>query len=130
VGKFVFVGGGVSFVNAMNTSLANYDWLVTTEYTYVENCVSRSEDGFVLGSPPYDTVIEEQNAAEFAGIYSALSPPPGGPKIGAISEAGQEAQVGWIMGNRTEQTNPLGLYGYNNRSFFPGQFLDDDLVND
>lgn len=128
-GKFLFVGGSLSVINGLNGTLANFDWIVSTEYTYVEDCVSRNEDGFVLGAPPYETMIESANAQQFGGLQSNL-PTEMGPQVGAVAAAGTEAKVGWIMSQSLfAQTSTIQGYGYNCRSFLPGKFLDDDIAN-
>lgn len=120
-GKFIFLGGAMGVSNVLNQGYANYDWVVSTEFSYVENCVSRPEDGLVLGAPPWDTDIE---------VVNRFNIQPATPTIGAISEAGAEAKVGFQMGVDTEAAEfDFGVYGYNNRSFFPGQFFSDELFN-
>lgn len=119
-GKFIFLAGSITFTNGLNAGYANYDWQVNAEYVFVENCVSRTEDGFVLGSPPYNTNVEGQNANDY---------PSGKPTIGAISEAGMDALVGWRMMDTISPELNQGLYAYNNRSYFPKSFFSDDMVN-
>lgn len=128
-GKFVFAGGAISIANALNMTNANFDWLVNTEYVFVENCVSRNQDGFVLGAPPYDTLIETGNSQAF-GILPSQLPTGMGPEFGAVASAGSEAQTGWMMAQNLFSEANNGVYGYNNRSFYPGNFLDDKLSND
>lgn len=126
-GKFVFTGGDISVINGLNVTNANFDWIVSTDYVFVENCVSRNQDGFVLGSPPYETVMDKKNAAEFGGLQSNL-PTEMGPQVGAVASAETPAKVGWMMGQNVFASEFVP-YGYNCPSFFPGTFLDDTLAN-
>lgn len=112
-GKFIFLGGSVSFLNAPN-SASNFDWSCNAAYSYVENCVSRTLDGFVLGTIPFQLMSQTQNQ-QAAG---------GSPTIpyGAISEAGLDAKVGWLQ-------SATGPTYYNTPSYFPGLFFNDGLMN-
>lgn len=119
-GAFVFVGGTLIFNNALDNSLSNYDWRTQADYLYVENCVSRTQDGFVLGLPPYDTATMPRNYQTY---------PPNSPGVGAIAEAGADARVGYTMGTTIGNYISSGAWGYNVCSFFPGNLFNDNIVN-
>lgn len=123
VGRFQFLGGSITFTNSWNTTFQNCDWGVTTEYSYVETCVSRNQDGFVLGTPPFYAAPTLENIA--AAGY-------GSPTFGAVAAAGRPAKLGYMMGNMAAPNGTLpadGRWGYNEPSFYPGNFLNDGLVN-
>lgn len=133
-GKFVFIGGDIVFEPRMNITNRNFDWTVVTEYTYVENCVSRNQDGFVLGSSPWKWEASIENAQALGGI-------PPIPPIGAISEAGLEPIIGYYMAGSIVASigasiglGVVGLgtelpWGYNVPSYYPGVLLNDNLAN-
>lgn len=121
-GKFVFVGGSVAISTGLNTSGVNYDWAVGCSYTYVENCVSRNQDGLILGTMPVATLTDKQNTS------FGYAP----PAIGALSDAGQSARVGYNMGALITVGSDGQLkssWGYNQPSFYPGQLFYSDLAN-
>lgn len=135
-GKFVFVGGTISVQTRVNSSLVNYDWNVGAEYLFVENCVSRVEDGFVLGSSMVPPAMAQENAQTVGGnvfapagslsvgaIGAALG--TSGPQ-GAIVSAGVDAKTGYRM---AQTINFFGRWGYNQDSFLPGEFFNDRIVN-
>lgn len=126
VGKFVFTGGSLTVLQpALNTTLTNYDWSVGAVYEYVENCVSRIQDGFVLGAPPYPLVTDVENAQSVGlSVFSASS--PSAPSLGAVSQAGVDAVVGYRMG---QGINFSGSWGYNQATFLPGVFFNAGLPN-
>jgi hypothetical protein len=123
-GLFVFVGGSVQIGNTINTTYRNYDWQVGTVYTYVENCVSRHQDGFVLGLPPFLWESSRQNVLN-TGI-------PPAPQVGAVSQAGYDPRIGVAQGNAIV-ANQIGnlndQWGYNVSSYYPGTLLYDHLTN-
>lgn len=138
-GAFKFVGGNVVIATALNQTFHNFDFTVVSDYLFVENCVSRPQDGFILGSPPwpYDTGL--RNARDFPPTVG--NPPVGSGLLGAIRFAGTDVRVGYTQAQEAVQAmtasvdpntgaviTPVG-YGYNTPSFFPGQFLNDQLVN-
>lgn len=122
-GAFVFVGGSIAFTNQLNSTFRNYDWVVGAEYVYVENCVSRNEDGFVLGLAPWTwdtTTLNLQNG----GLTI--------PQFGAVAQGGPDVLVGFLQGQLAVngQTGDLNAaWGYNTTSYYPGTFLSDDLTN-
>jgi len=123
-GKFVFIGGTISVGNTLNTTYSNFDWEAGVEYIYVENCVIRSQDGLVLGTPPFSQLTSQINAQNYPN-----QPPL--PAIGAISYAGLDSVLGYWQGiniaTPASQLNPV--WGYNVSSFFPGQLFYNDLIN-
>lgn len=125
-GAFVFLGGTLGVVTTLNTSLVNYDWSVVTEYSFVENCVSRVEDGFVLGS----FQAPSQSSAENAGAqgFPLFGPPSyaGNALVGAIRQAGNDALTGYKM---SLSINFYGTWGYNQDAYLPGNFFNNALVN-
>lgn len=119
-GKFVFVGGSLTVHNTLNQTLNNYDWTVTTEFTFVENCVSRVEDGFVLGAAPWvwKTTIDNQNSTLYGGTIS----------LGAVSAAGRDAQLGYFQA-LAALPNLSGRWRYNSPTFYPGVFMNAEMDN-
>lgn len=122
-GLFVFVGGNVTVTTNLNTTGVNFDWTIAASYTYVEDCVSRNQDGLVLGSGPYKTVTDRLNATEYGFAQ---------PAIGAVAAAGPAATTGYRMG-ATLVTGSSGVlkttWGYNQPSFYPGELFYSDLAN-
>lgn len=130
VGKFVFLGGSMVFSNAINTSMYQSDWTVDSETIYVENCVSRPQDGFVLGTPPF----LYQAAADAKSDYSGGTP----PTVGAVASAGAMAQAGYKEAEDTMVPySPSGgvppsipaTVAYANPTFYPGMLLNDVIDN-
>ena len=120
-GRFTFLSGALSISNAPNATFQNFDWTVNADYVFVETCVSRKEDGFVLGSPPFLYAPTAENAA--AAGY-------GSPQYGAVAAAGKAARLGYLMGNLATPGGDLAVnWGYNEPSFYPGNFLNSGLVN-
>lgn len=93
-GAFVFVGGSLSFYTQFNSTWWNSDWTVDGSYIYIENCVSRPQDGFVLGSVTPFTNDPDASATSY---YTGDSEQPQ-ITIGAIAFAGDNAQAGFIYG--------------------------------
>ena len=122
-GKFIFTSGSIVFANTLNNSGQNFDWLVETEYMYVEDCVSRNEDGFVLGACPFVFEPSQNNLINMGGL-------PTPPTIGAISQAGAEPLLGWGMSRTLATvTNSAFGWGYNVPSYYPGTLLNENLAN-
>lgn len=126
-GKFIFVGGTVSVGNTLNATYSNFDWQTGTEFMYVENCAIRSQDGLVLGTPPFNQQTSNINAQTFSNF-------PPTPYIGAISYAGIDAITGYWQGQAIlESQNSTGklreVWGYNVSSFYPGTLFFSDLIN-
>jgi hypothetical protein len=122
-GSFVFLGGTVEAVANLNTSYRNYDWSMGCRYTYVETCVSRNQDGLVLGTLPYEQVTDRENVAQYG--YTV-------PTVGAVAHAGKAAVSGYVMGTTlvggsSGVLNPT--WGYNAAAFYPGTLFYDDLPN-
>lgn len=117
-GKFVFVGGALGIHPVQNQTFTMWDWKVAAEYVYVEDCVSRPEDGFVLGTPPW----------EWQSTLEAVLP-PGTPTIGAISQAGTEPRMGYTAGETIDTEDGMNPYFYSFPSYLPGAFLNDSLIN-
>lgn len=121
-GAFVFVGGAIVFSNGLNQSGVAADWKTRTEYSYVENCVSRTEDGFVLGVTPYGTLnIDQQTAAQY---------PPTNTQIGAVAQAGTAAKIGFTMGQAiTQAVTANRAWAYTVCSFAPGTLFNNQIAN-
>jgi len=113
-GKFVFTGASMNFTNVLNSD-SSYDWITTVAYTYVENCISRTIDGFVLGQAAFNYDTQVQNASLVGGSPSV-------PPYGAISEAGLDPKIGYLQAQ-------YGPDNYNTISYFPGLFFNDGLFN-
>lgn len=152
VGAFVFIGGSLSFYNQFNTTWWNSDWNVTGGYIYVENCVSRPQDGYVLGSvTPFTNDPDLANRDYYLGGTTAQQL---GITIGAIAQAGSNALAGYVYGQQiagetsTAQTGDtqtgtsqsgvsgsqltLGLvtaWSYTSCAFYPGTLFNDQLAN-
>jgi hypothetical protein len=118
-GAFVFVGGHVQIANAMNTSLAAFDWTVTTEFVFVEDCPHALSDGFVLTAAPFTYQTQAENA--LGGSRTVTS-------LGAVSLAGADARVGYYQGAVIPR-DPFGAWRYNTPTYYPGHLFNEDLVN-
>ena len=134
VGSFVFVGGMLGVRNNLNNTYANFDWDVQSTYVFVENCVSRYQDGFVLGEMPYQYDVAWQNMDQ----TGAPVPGPNGSLVGAIQNAGVEARVGYNQGIQVGLTgfdqgpgplSPAVGWGYNTPSYLPGVFFSTAMIN-
>ncbi len=128
-GVFIFVSGSLSFSNSLNSSFVNYDWGVEANYTFVENCVSRNQDGFVLGIPPYrlPTNVELINANTYT-----IAPPNDG--IGAVAQAGAYVTTGYnqalaVIGSSGTGFTSAAGWGYNTPSYYSGLFFNSELIN-
>jgi hypothetical protein len=123
-GAFVFINGVISLGNTLNSTYSNFDWEVGTEYTYVENCVIRAQDGLVLGTPPFSQNTSQINSEQYQGTI---------PTIGAVAYAGSDVLVGYWQGQQIvvggSQGTLNGVWGYNTTSFYPGQLFYTDLAN-
>jgi hypothetical protein len=122
-GSFIFIGGSVSIQNTLNTTFCNFDWSVGCVYTFVENCVSREQDGYVLGSSPFTWASDAEN--KMSG-YSA-------PTVGAVAHSGVDVLVGYrqglqIVGNLVTG-NLQERWGYNTPCYYPGTLVYSELVN-
>jgi hypothetical protein len=130
IGAFVFVGGVMGVVTSLNSSLGTFDWDVVNDYTFVESCVSRPQDGLVLGLPPWTWVTSQENSLFFAGALEVGAALSGAGQIGAIARAGPDAKVGYVMGQQAAvYLSKNEGWGYNTPSFFPGGLFNGDLVN-
>lgn len=122
-GSFVFIGGGIKVTNSLNTTFRNFDWTGVCSYGFVENCVSRPEDGLVLGIPAVNWTSSTLNISEGYVI----------PPVGAASHAGLDVAVGYaqslkIIGD--SQTGSLKYsWGYNTPSYYPGNLFYDNMLN-
>lgn len=114
-GAFIFTGGNLTFNNNYVNN-GQFNWTCVTQFTYVENCVSRNEDGYVLGTPAFFYPSQAEAAGATGGSPQVDSP-------GAIAYAGPDAKTGW-----TYQTM-LGAGQYNIVSYFPGSFFNDQIMN-
>jgi len=124
-GAFIFTGGSLAFSNVYVQD-GVYNWNSVVVYQYVENCVSRTIDGFVLGTPavPYPTTMMDFSLSTFSGS-PGFAGGSGSPTInspGAIAYAGEQAKTGWL-------NQAVGPDLYNFPSFFPGVFFNDGLMN-
>lgn len=112
-GAFIFTGGSLAFTNVYVDG-QQYNWTCETVYKYIENCVSRNIDGYVLGTAPFLYPSQMESAA--MGTVGVNSP-------GAISFAGADAKSGWA----TQAV--VGPNGYNVISYFPGMFFNSEMMN-
>lgn len=123
-GAFVLVAGDTAICNTLNTTGRNYDWTAVVNTMYVENCVSRPQDGFVLGSQPFDLVTTDANKQTYG-----TKP----PCIGAIAHAGQGAVAGYRQGQAVlvsqSGSGLKAVWGYNTAEFFPGTLVSTDMAN-
>lgn len=120
-GNFVFLGGNLVVVTSLNQSFNSFDWQVGTQYSYVENNVSRTQDGFVLGVPPWMWQSSQINT---------INNNPATPTVGAVAHAGLEVLYAVTMGQNILPDRPsVGTYNYNMPSYLPGTFFSDNLVN-
>ena len=119
-GKFEFIGGHVDITNVSNGP--SFNWKCRTSYTYVENCISRTMDGFVLGMAPFLYPTQEQGAMTGTPPTPSNGSTGSNPSIGAISEAGDDAKRGWW-------DSQYGPNNYTGMSYFPGLFFNAELNN-
>jgi hypothetical protein len=122
-GAFVFTGGNILLTTQLNPSFQRFDWTVVTEYTFVENCRSRPQDGLVLGLPAYTWTSSLEN---LQGIGQATP----ANLDGAVAQAGYDAKVGFQQAYvQAAAIANDGNWSYNTSSFFPGQFFDPNMAN-
>ncbi len=119
-GAFVFAGGSISLPSpTYNQTLAMFDWKLTSQYHFYENCQSDPADGFVIGTPPF--VFPTQGANSGSG---------GNPSEGAVAQAGQDAKVGFAQGVNAQGAGiQAGIWNYNCQSFYSGVFFNDTMLN-
>lgn len=118
-GAFTFLGGSVAFASPKpNLSFAAYDWTVGGIYSFVENCRSDPDDGFVLGSFPFPMITDFNNTETY-------SPDMAG-EFGAIAQAGDLAKRGV---NQAFSIGLLNNWLYNSTCYFPGDLLNNQMVN-
>lgn len=122
-GKFIFVEGTIDITNNLNSSFCNFDWSCTCNYTFVEDCVSREQDGYMLGNPTFQwrsSTINSQSG------YSL-------PSFGAVAHAGLDGVVGYTQGINIVGNQVTGalkeIWGYNTPSYFPGTLVLSEMVN-
>ncbi len=132
-GKFEFLGGTISFATSDNASWFDSNWSCVAEYMYVETCVSRPIDGFVLGSAAPFTLNSDYEAIAAYGV-TPLIPPFQQLPVGAIGGAGPNAVSGYNYaatlispGNGVLEL-PIN-WSYTSAAFFPGQLFNDQLSN-
>lgn len=127
-GKFIFLGGTISIGNTLNATYSNFDWETGVEYTYIENCAIRSQDGLVLGTPPFSQLTSQINAQNYPNVAPL-------PAVGAISYAGLDSLLGYWQGVAIANPSPGAggalnpIWGYNVSSFYPGQLFYSDIIN-
>ncbi len=116
-GAVIFLNGSIGFASPKpNLSYTAFDWTVAGIYTFVENCRSVNLDGFVLGSFPFPTIMDQDNDQ-----LSSTSYP-----YGAISQAGATAKK---AATQAETINNNTGWLYNSVSYFPSILLNSDLAN-
>lgn len=123
IGSFIFLNGSIRVANKPTTQGVTYDWSVQTNYVYVENCVSRPDDGLILGSQPFTLFVTEENN-NYTGIANPAT------LLGAISRAGYDVLVGVAQGDFAEvwyQSD--NAWGYNTPSYYPGFLFEPNLIN-
>ncbi len=144
VGAFVFLGGAVRITNSLNPTFRNYDWNIVCEYNYVEDCVCREQDGYMLGNPVWDWYTDAANQVQY-GVST--------PAVGAIAQGGITSLVGYRQGQQIvinaelvtggntvvdpetqSQANPLNgalqtSWGYNSPSYYPGTLILSQSIN-
>lgn len=122
-GAFIFTGGSVLFNNVwIKDGVVN--WNCQSTYQYVENCVSRDVDGYVLGQPAFPYPASEGMFSILGGVSGGVN--GGTPSVsspGAIAYAGTDAKIGWFS------AASMGPDFYNFVSYYPGIFINDGLMN-
>jgi hypothetical protein len=132
-GAFKFLGGSISFTTQSNATFWDSDWQCAGEYVFVETCVSRPEDGFVLGSSMPFT--QNQDYANIAAYGTHPVPSPGSlTAIGAIAQAGPNAVSGYNYARTymVSQDATLNLpvnWSYTSPAYYPGILFNDQLAN-
>ncbi|VTR92152.1 unnamed protein product [Gemmata massiliana] len=119
VGALAFLGGTLAFQQPlMDTSLAKFVWEGMGSYSFVENCRSDPDDGFVLTGVPWTTANQAVNYS--TGVS-------GNPQFGAVARAGADAKFGWAVGQAISLNDPA--YNYNVATYIPGKFFGSGLLN-
>lgn len=123
VGSFIFIGGSINVTNVPTSQGLTYDWGIVSNYTYVENCVSRPDDGLVLGSQPFTWNVTEVNV-NYTGIANRAT------LLGAIANAGYDVLTGVAQGDFAEVWYQADVpWGYNTPSYYPGFLFEPNLIN-
>ena len=118
-GALAFLGGTLAFQQPqMDTSLARFVWEGMGSYTFVENCRSDPEDGFVLTGVPWTTYNQTVNYS--TGVTAT-------PQFGAVAQAGSDAKFGFAVGMSMSLSDPG--YSYNVATYIPGKFFGSGLLN-
>lgn len=126
-GAFVFTGGTISVVNALNSTYQDLNWTTVCQYNYVEACTSMDAYGqplgLVLGKLPFNSVIDRFN--ERFGVQP--------PSTGAVSLAGKSVVSGFYQGATILAPGNVGelapKWSYNSQAFFPAELFYSDLAN-
>lgn len=118
-GAFKFLGGNLAFMPPrVDANGGHLTWGSYGDYTFVENCRSSLSDGFVLGlNLPFATTFQQ-------GVSTVGENPA---QYGAISQAGNDARLGFVVGQQLSMTDPA--YSYDVPSFVPAVFFDQNMAN-
>lgn len=118
-GAFTFIGGAIRFNGpSANQTLMSWDWVVEGQYTFVEDCNSTPDDGFVLTSLPFQLETQEQNRLQY-GV--------GNPTTGAVAVAGEDAKTGFAQASQINTQSQH--WEYTSITYFPAQLLNAEMVN-
>lgn len=123
-GAMVFIGGTLAFPTPqLDSTLSNFNWRTLGQYEFIENCRSSVDDGFLLTGRPF-TLQTQADFRQFLGDTSQI-------KYGAIAQAGDDAQTGYLIGQIATQQGSLTLpdFSYTIPTFVPALFFSSDVLN-
>lgn len=134
-GAFVFLGGSITIVTNFDNTFRNYTWDAAASLQFVENCVSRPQDGLVLGTLPYAETVNRENVVNYGtSLHPLVEGQVTYTPSGALKQAGAPVKAGHNMGVAIVSNPVTGElvnngWGYNNATFYPGVLFYSDLPN-
>jgi hypothetical protein len=119
-GSFKFLGGNMVFPSpSLNSGLSAFDWKAEATYQFVENCVSRPQDGFVLGQLSFTYQTQVENLAAWGN--------PIAPQFGAVATAGKTTLCGYYAATLID-TYANQNWTYCEPSYWPGTIFNDGML--
>lgn len=118
-GALAFVGGTLAYQQPQSdTSLTGLIWEGSGSYTFIENCRSDPDDGFVLTGTPWITYNQQQTLTQGADYR---------PVYGAVAQAGVDARAGY--GASLQLNLNSSNYTYTVATYVPGLFFSSGMLN-
>lgn len=119
-GAFTFVGGAIHFDYPRFDALGSgFLWSIKGEYAFVETVRSDVSDGWILGSEPVPSQVNQQLLTTYGGGTA--------PEIGAVSQAGVEVKMAYAESLGLSLTS--ADYTFWSPTFFPGALANDGMLN-